>query len=110
MADLYDGQLNTDIRPKVRLEWAINFVGLQQPLPMRLHINQYYETVPDESVSDNYCPVRGPLGHTDVATKVMHRISHENGTTSRDVNTGTIRNTFSKIWDYVKPYVGPMLE
>lgn len=64
-------QDNDDLHSRVRIEWGINFVGLTAKTPVRIYINQYYETIPHESQMDNYFPTRGPKGNSDVSIKLI---------------------------------------
>lgn len=72
---------------------------------MRVYINQFYETVPDESQFDNYCPKKGRIGHTDVATKITHKISHQAAVSTRSGLFGVAGNVLSKITDLAKPFL-----
>jgi hypothetical protein len=53
------------------MEWAINFIGLTGPTPVRINIQYFYETCPHESYLDNFFPTKGPQGMTDISTKMV---------------------------------------
>lgn len=60
-------------RDPVRLEWNINFSGIDPKAKYRVDIMQYYETVPDEAKRDNYCPRKHKVaGDPDSALKMVH--------------------------------------
>lgn len=103
------GQHNVGIRPRVRLEWMINFVGVQTDVPVRVYIDQYYESIPDESARDDFLPTRPRQGHTDVAAKIVHKMSQHVTPVSRTSWSHTAGNVISKIYEYAKPYIGPAL-
>lgn len=95
-------QDNEGLHEKTRIEWAINFTGLTQQCPVRIYINQYYETIPHESEMDNFFPTLGPVGHTDVATKLIRQVS--SGVTPSPANSSgsIIPNVLAKIWEVAK--------
>lgn len=93
-------QDNDDLHSRVRIEWGINFVGLNQKTPVRIYINQYYETIPHESQMDNYFPTRGPRGNSDVSIKLIQQVIGDiTPTPSRSSFGGLMSNVFSKILD-----------
>lgn len=95
-------QDNESLHEKTRIEWAINFTGLTQACPVRVYINQYYETIPHESEMDNFFPTLGPVGHTDVATKLIRQVSSGITPTPSNSSGAAVGNVLAKIWEVAK--------
>ena len=95
-------QDNEGLHEKARIEWAINFTGLTQQCPVRIYINQYYETIPHESEMDNFFPTLGPVGHTDVATKLIRQVSAGVTPTPANSSGALVANVLSKVWEIAK--------
>lgn len=104
-------QDNDDLHGKVRIEWGINFVGLNQACPVRIYINQYYETVPHESQMDNYFPTKGPRGNSDTSIKMIQTVAGDiTPTPSKTSFTGVVGNVLNKLLDVASGFVagGPV--
>jgi len=89
-------------RPEVRLEWFINFTGVQTIVPIRVHIEYFYETIPDERFHDDYLPVKGPSGDPHDAVKYARKVAYNVGVTpSRASSRFNASGILSKIDDYL---------
>lgn len=90
----------------VRIEWHIRFVGVQTEVPVRIRIQQFYETVPNETVMDNYYPKKSKTaGEPDDAMKAVHKISKEIPLTGPlEHGVGIAKSLISKLDDYQKRF------
>lgn len=95
-------QDNESLHDKSRIEWAINFTGLTQTCPVRIYVNQYYETIPHEQEMDNFFPTKGPVGHTDIATKLIQQVSGGIAPSPSNNFGATVGNVLAKVFEVAR--------